>query len=629
MNKNKKSFDEKNDLITVRPKKIIEQVKTFHGESDFIVPRKNTYIDKKNNTIVSLARDNSHSSVDTVGEYANATNQPQTACPQFGFSASANNLNNTDYQVTIGGVTGGQAPYDYTIVVTNSGNSVSYQGQIGSAGNVGAAGTAIQKTGFATANGGVNGGTYSVLVTVTDANGCPANPQQWSGGFNLVGLVPSTGSGASGGGNPKGALGALTNYGTGAVANATQGQVNQGQQSNVNATNVITKNVPAVSIQTTNASSVALQPDTISVSPQYQDGQAPYIVDYTITDASGNVVVQKTNNTNSLQDSLQPSASGLSAGGYVVTVKVTGSDGSSDTKTENVNVKGKAVVQGKLKINNLNVTTTNPTTTGFDVNLTWADGTSPFQVNATITNGTNAVTHQMPENSNYHSWTQPLIVDASGNTLYGTYAVDVVVTDANGDSVAGNTSINIQAPKASPLAGQLVATNIQNASFDVSYKFANGVAPFSLTATLYYAPDASGNAQSFPITQSGLSNMGTFPIVITPDANGNVIEGYYKLVNSVVTDANGQTANLNDIAPYLNGQKGTTTSNVPTPTPTPTTTTTSTTTIVPMGGGSGGGGGAEEPTAPEVVAPKDKLGINWLLVIIALGVGYAIIRKKQ
>jgi len=624
MNKNKKSFDEKNDLITVRPKKIIEQVKTFHGESDFIVPRKNTYIDKKNNTIVSLARDNSHSSVDTVGEYANATNQPSgQGCPQFGFSASANYLNNTDYQVTIGGVTGGQAPYDYTVVVTNSGNSVSYQGQIG------AAGTAIQKTGFATANGGVNGGTYSVLVTVTDANGCPATPQQWGGGFNLVGLVPSTG--ASGGGkNPKG-VSAIGNYGTGAVANATpQGQGQQGQQSNVNA-NPITKNIPAVTIQNFSASSSLTQPDTISVNVVYQDGQAPYTVDYTITDPSGNVVAQKTNTTNSLQDSLQPSASGLSAGGYVVTVKVTGADNSSDTKTENVNVKGKAVVQGKLKINNLNVTTTNPTQTSFDVNLTWSDGTSPFQVNATITNGTNAVTHQMPENSNSHSWTQPLIVDASGNTLYGTYAVDVVVTDANGDSVVGNTTINIQAPKASPLAGQLVATNIQNASFDVSYKFANGVAPFSLTATLYYAPDASGNAQSFPITQSGLSNLGTFPIVITPDANGNVIEGYYKLVNSVVTDANGQTANLNDIAPYLNGQKGTTTSNVPTPTPTPTTTTTttSTTTIVPMGGGSGGGGGAEEPTAPEVVTPKDKLGINWLLVIIALGVGYAIIRKKQ
>ena len=233
----------------------------------------------------------------------------------------------------------------------------------------------------------------------------------------------------------------------------------------------------------------------------------------------------------------------------------------------------------------------------------------------------------MPENSNSHSWTQPLIVDASGNTLYGTYAVDVVVTDAVGDSVVGNTSINIQAPKASPLAGQLVATNIQNASFDVSYKFANGVAPFSLTATLYYAPDASGNAQSFPLNQTNLNNTGTFPVVITPDANGNVTEGYYKVVNAVVTDANGQTANLNDLSPYLNGVKGA--ANVPTPPPaTTTTTTTSTTTIVPMGGGSGGGGGTE-PTAPETVVTKDKLGINWLLVIIALGVGYAIIRKKQ
>ena len=608
--KRKQTFDEKNELITVRPKKIIEQVRTFDGESDFIVPRKNTYIDKKNNTIVSLARDNSHSSVDTVGEYANAAaaGGGQQGCPQYSFSASANNLNNTDYQVTIGGITGGQAPYNYTIVVTNSGNSVSYQGQIG------AAGTAIQKTGFATANGGVNGGTYSVLVTITDANGCFADPQQWSGNFNLVGLVPTTGSTGTNVTNQTGNVGAPTG-----IKNVTQ-VVNQQQQQGVGT--VLTAQVTPVTIQNFQASTAVLQPDTISVNVSYQDGKAPYTVDYTIIDQNGVVTVQQSNTVNSLQDSLQPSPSGLSSGQYTVTVKVTGSDNSSDSKSEIVNVKGKTVVQSNLKLNNLNVTTTNLTTSGFDVNLSWSDGTSPYQVNAVVKSSGFAANHVMSESSKTHSWTQSLLVDNSGNPIYGNYDIGVEVTDSIGDVVQGFTNLVVPAPKPKPLSGILTETNKQNASFDVDYKFYNGVAPYTLTATLFHPVDASGNSQSFPINEVNLTNNGVFPVIITPMAGGAVLEGYYKMNNCVVTDANGQTANLNDLSVYLNGVKA----NIappppPPPTPTPV-----------MGGGSviiGGGGGAPAPEEPVVVAPKEKTGINWLLVIIALGVGYAIIRKKQ
>ena len=204
--------------------------------------------------------------------------------------------------------------------------------------------------------------------------------------------------------------------------------------------------------------------------------------------------------------------------------------------------------------------------------------------------------------------------------MYGNYDVTAEVTDANGDKVSGSTSIFVPAPKPQPLSGQLVATNIQNSSFDTAYKFINGVAPYTLTATLFYPADASGNSQSFPINEANLTNVGTFPVVITPLAGGAVLEGYYKMTNCVVTDANGQTANLNDIAPYLNGVKA----NVAPPPPPSTTTT-----ITTGGGGIIGGGGAPAPEEPVVVAPKEKTGINWLLVIIALEVGYAIIRKKQ
>jgi hypothetical protein len=613
--KRKQTFDEKNELITVRPKKIIEQVRTFDGESDFIVPRKNTYIDKKSNTIVSLARDNSHSSVDTVGEYANAAAAAgggQQGCPQYSFSASANNLNNTDYQVTIGGITGGQAPYNYTIVVTNSGNSVSYQGQIG------AAGTAIQKTGFATANGGVNGGTYSVLVTITDANGCFADPQQWSGNFNLVGLVPSTGGTGSNVTN----VFSGQNVGVGNPIKNTN-QVVGVQVTNQNVLTNVTAQVTPVTIQNFQASTAVLQPDTISVNVSYQDGKAPYTVDYTIIDQNGVVTVQQSNTAvNSLQDSLQPSPSGLSSGQYTVTVKVTGSDNSSDSKSEIVNVKGKTVVQSNLKLNNLNVTTTNLTTSGFDVNLSWSDGTSPYQVNAIVKSSGFAANHVMSESSKTHSWTQSLLVDNSGNPIYGNYDIGVEVTDSIGDVVQGFTNLVVPAPKPKPLSGILTDTNKQNASFDVDYKFYNGVAPYTLTATLFHPVDASGNSQSFPINEVNLANNGVFPVIITPMAGGAVLEGYYKMNNCVVTDANGQTANLNDLSVYLNGVKANIAPPPPPPPPTPTPV---------MGGGSviiGGGGGAA-PEEPVVVAPKEKTGINWLLVIIALGVGYAIIRKKQ
>jgi len=614
--KRKQSFDEKNELITVRPKKIIEQVKTFHGESDFIVPRKHTYIDKKNNTIVSLARDNSHSSVDTVGEYANAAAAPATAISSGGganisylvqTTPSTPTCQGIGINVNAGGATGGN------ILVGGQYSATNQSGQIVASQTITQNGKIFNLPLLTDASGTLLDANvvYTISLSYSDDNGSGvALPVQTaiSGQLNCTTPPPS---GTSGG---KGNFGVI--------------------QGNTNVTNVITKNVPAVIIQSLNASSVALQPDTISVSPQYQDGKAPYTVDYTITDASGNVVVQKTNNPNSLQDSLQPSASGLTSGQYSVTVKVTGTDGSSDTKTELVNVQGKAVVQGNLKINNLNVTTSNPTTSGFDVSTSWSDGTSPYQIVANITSGGFSTTHQGSESSKTHNWTQSLINDASGNPIYGNYDVVVEVTDASGDKVTGSTSIYVPAPKPQPLVGQLVPANVQNASFDVYYKFGNGVSPYTLTGTLYYPADAQGNSQNFPLNQANLSNTGSFPVVITPDASGAVLEGYYVITNCVVTDANGQSAQLNDVKQWLNGVKASVTPPPPppppTPTPTPTTTTTtSTTTIVPMGGGSGGGGGAEEPTAPEVVAPKDKLGINWLLVIIALGVGYAIIRKKQ
>ena len=691
--KRKQTFDEKNELITVRPKKIIEQVRTFDGESDFIVPRKNTYIDKKSNTIVSLARDNSHSSVDTVGEYANAAAAGgSSACPTIVFSATANPLNNTSFQVAINAISGGQAPYSSTIVYSNGGNNTNLPTT-----PIAAQGGSFQTTGFPNpaSVGGIQGGTYTVSVSITDANGCQAdnnpiiltvplqgtsNPPQptitklnslvmnaTSPSFpisqqnkinvscsyqdgkapytieykaidsqsnNVVSQVIQT--------NNKSDSYQFTQMNAvlhnvivtvtdadGTVLSDNKSVTVKGQSSSSGSGTTFIKNVPAVTIQNFQASTAVLQPDTISVSVSYQDGKAPYTVDYTITDQNGVVTAQQSNTVNSLQDSLQPSPSGLSSGQYTVTVKVTGSDNSSDSRTEIVNVVGKTVVQSNLKLNNLNVTTTNLTTSGFDVNLSWSDGTSPYQVNAIVKSSGFAANHVMSESSKTHSWTQSLLVDNSGNPIYGNYDIGVEVTDSIGDVVQGFTQIFVPAPKPKPLSGILTETNKQNASFDVDYKFYNGVAPYTLTATLFHPVDASGNSQSFPINEVNLTNNGVFPVIITPMAGGAVLEGYYKMNNCVVTDANGQTANLNDLSVYLNGVKANIAPPPPPPPPPPTTTPTP----IIGGGGSviiGGGGGGVIPTVePVVVAPKEKTGINWLLVIIALGVGYAIIRKKQ
>ena len=609
MKKNKQSFDEKNDLITVRPKKIIEQVKTFDGETDFIVPRKHTYIDKRNNTIVSLSRDNSHSSVDTVGEYANAAAAPSSV---VGGGATGNltytvqvtpsvpTCQGIGVNINVGGATGGN------VVVSGQYTATNQSGSIVASQSINQNGLIFNLPLLSDASGNLLDANvaYTISLSYSDTNGTGiAQPVQTviSGQLNCTTPPPPSG----GGGGIKGNI--TGNYGTGTT---------------------IVKNIPAVNITNFSASSAVLQPDTISVNVSYQDGKAPYTVDYTITDQNGVVTVQQSNNTNSLQDSLQPSPSGLSAGQYTVTVKVTGTDGTSDSKSEIVNVKGKTVVQGNLKLNNLNVTTTNLTTSGFDVNLSWSDGTSPYQVDAMVKSGGFTSPHVMSENSKTHSWTQSLILDNNGQPIYGNYDIGVQVTDSVGDVISGTTQILVPAPKPQPLVGQLYDTNRQNASFDVEYKFANGVAPFSLTANLNYPVDASGNSQVIPITQTNLTNTGVFPIVITPDASGAVLEGYYNLLNCVVTDANGQTANLNDLKPYLNGVKA---SIAPPPAPTPT----PTPTPAPSGGGGGiiggggFGGGGQEPTTTEVVTPKEKTGINWLLVIIALGVGYAIIRKKQ
>jgi len=616
--KRKQTFDEKNELITVRPKKIIEQVKTFDGESDFIVPRKNTYIDKKSNTIVSLARDNSHSSVDTVGEYANAAAGSQSGCPQYMVNWGAQNMpnSNTQFIVDISNIGGGntsqgapQPPYTaYVTYTNNSGNTNTQQIQLNNA-NIGS--TVI--TGFANTTGGVNGGTYSVSVSVSDANGCLATPTQTVQNITLQGSTGATGTGSN--------VVSGQNVGVGNPIKNTNQVVGVQVQNQGVLTNV-TAQVTPVTIQNFQASTAVLQPDTISVNVSYQDGKAPYTVDYTIIDQNGVVTVQQSNTVNSLQDSLQPSPSGLSSGQYTVTVKVTGSDNSSDSKSEIVNVKGKTVVQSNLKLNNLNVTTTNLTTSGFDVNLSWSDGTSPYQVNAVVKSSGFAANHVMSESSKTHSWTQSLLVDNSGNPIYGNYDIGVEVTDSIGDVVQGFTNLVVPAPKPKPLSGILTETNKQNASFDVDYKFYNGVAPYTLTATLFHPVDASGNSQSFPINEVNLTNNGVFPVIITPMAGGAVLEGYYKMNNCVVTDANGQTANLNDLSVYLNGVKANIAPPPPPPPPTPTPV---------MGGGSViiGGGGAPAPEEPVVVTPKEKTGINWLLVIIALGVGYAIIRKKQ
>ena len=91
-----------------------------------------------------------------------------------------------------------------------------------------------------------------------------------------------------------------------------------------------------------NATNPLLQGDVIQANCTFTSGVAPYKVEWTIVDASGNNVVSKINTTSGLSDELLPSPSGLAQGRYNVKVVVTDANNFVATQNTNVDVKGKA-----------------------------------------------------------------------------------------------------------------------------------------------------------------------------------------------------------------------------------------------------------------------------------------------
>jgi len=397
---------DKNNLIVVKPGKVIEQIKTFQGEDMFVVQKPNTYVDDSG-VIIKTSTDN-NSSVDFIGvpdsSFSNATNVP-SSCPTIAFSWGASNVANTNdkFQVNVLGIQGGTAPYSVVINYasggqTNTTNLTLSGGGVGSSGAI---------TGFSTPNG-VLGGAYNISVSVSDANGCSATTNIPSQQVTLVGTTTTTTppsqvvamisvgaivpSGTSGFGkvnvNPTYQFGVppytLTYevldpsnqsvlYSGTSTTSATsdskqisgltyigQAIVKVSVKDSNNDTSSMTQNVnitgitnsgnnqylpnpnPQIQNLVLNATNPLLQGDVIQANCTFTGGVAPYKVEWTIVDASGNNVVSKINTTSGLSDELLPSPSGLAQGRYNVKVVVTDANNFVATQNTNVDVKGKA-----------------------------------------------------------------------------------------------------------------------------------------------------------------------------------------------------------------------------------------------------------------------------------------------
>jgi hypothetical protein len=178
---------DKNNLIIIRPKKIVEQVKTFEGEEDFVIQKNNNYIAKG---LIVQTNDNDHSAIDKVGV---SDSTYENAGGTITINGSVTPSSNGIYVQ----LQGGQTPYQN--VQWQFGSST---GQQSGTANVGSFGTNLN---YNSQNQCYEGGSYTLVVHVTDSNGdigtfnwsnyiqgtCVVNPST-SGGSQVGSQVSSS-----------------------------------------------------------------------------------------------------------------------------------------------------------------------------------------------------------------------------------------------------------------------------------------------------------------------------------------------------------------------------------------------------------------------------------------------------
>jgi len=490
---------DKNNLMVIKPKKFVEQIRTFEGEEDFVVQRNNNYIDRG---LIVQTNDNPNSTIDVVGisdsSFANATNAP-TTCPTYYFNWGASVVPNsaTQFVVSVNAV-GGQAPYTATINYTRNTDSNSITIPLGMSGS----GASQPITGFSNpTTGGINGGTYTISVSVSDANNCTGTPNT----PNTQAIVLQGTSGAS----------SVTPI-SGLTASATlQGNNN-------------------------------IKCDAI-----WSNGTAPYSVKYSLykvamiggsTTLQGSPIVQSPTST---IDSY--TAQNLADGKYKFVVEVTDANNNTLSSTTSTITILSQVSSGGTFVSNVtsnplsSLTTTATLVSGNNIqcDANWSNGTAPYSVKYTLTKisliGVPSVigspTIQNPSNTN-DSFTAQNLAD-------GKYKFEVVVTDSNNDTltatsqiitIISNVNVNVNVNPNPALSNLNVnATLVANDDIQCDATWSNGLAPFSLK---YFFYKDGVLISTTPRTTSTQNDSLTLP------TNSNA--GNYKY-SVEVTDANNVT----------------------------------------------------------------------------------------
>lgn len=621
---------DKNNLMIIKPKKIVEQVRTFDGEEDFVVQRNNTYLDKG---LIVQTNNNPDSIVDVVGV---SDSVYKNAGGSVNLSGSVTTSTNGAYVQ----ISGGQQPYQ----------SVSYT--FGSAtgqtqGNPNSANFGINAN-FNQANNCYQGGQYNLVVNVTDANGD-------TGTFNWGGTIQgtcTTGSGTTT--TPISGLSATAtlvgvnniqcnaswNNGTAPysvkytllkialIGGSTTIQGTQVQtptttndtftaqnlpngkykfnveviDSNNNTltttTSTITINQISGSGSGTSISNVTSNPissltttatlvggNSIQCDANWSNGTAPYSVKYTLSKINpigipsvvGSPIIQSTSNTN---DSF--TAQNLTDGKYKFEVVVTDSNNDTLTATSQIItiLSNPNVVVGNPNptLSNLNVNAFLIINDDLQCDATWSNGTAPFIVKYSLFKDGNLVS-TTPQNTSANN--DSFVIPTNSNA--GTYYFKVEVTDANNITKTENSQLitiqsNIVNPTSLSLSGLSLNTTIvgsNNNDLKCDASWSNGTSPYSISYFLY----KDGSLLATIPTQSSTTNNDTYTATNLADGNYQ-----YKVV---VSDSQGSISGISQLVNITN-PSGTPPTPPPPPSGTPPTPPTpSASTNAPILGGGG------------------------------------------
>lgn len=372
---------DKNNLIVIKPRKIVEQVRTFEGEEGFVVPKNNTYIDK--GLIVNI-NDHDETAIDVVGVsdslYENA-----------GGSITLNGNVTTSANGAYVQISGGQTPYQSVTYTFGSGTGQQQGSPNSSSFGVNA--------NYNQANSCYQGGAYTLLVNVTDANG-DTGTYNWSGTIQGTCTTPTSGSGSgvsvqgnvgtpistatpSGGSgvNVQGNVGTTTATATPSGGSGVNVQGNVGTPIStatatptptpIPITTQVTPTSPIATYSTSNLSglnvnAVLVGANDIQVNVSYNGGIPSYSIIY-VTYKDGNIINTSTQSSASNNDIFN--VTGLADGNYTFKVAVTDSNNASISTISNmVNITTTPSVLGTASTGTTGLTppsgATTPTTGG-------------------------------------------------------------------------------------------------------------------------------------------------------------------------------------------------------------------------------------------------------------------------